>query len=97
MNKKINVALQVLPKSSKKDTYSLVDDAIEIIKKSGIKYRVCPFETVLEGYYEDIMKVVKEIHEKLYENGIDNMLVYMKIQSSAKKDVTIEDKMEKYD
>lgn len=95
--KKINVALQVLPSAKDKNTYELVDIAIDLIKKSGIKYRVCPFETVLEGDFDEIMNLVKQIHEKLYENGVENMLAYLKIQTRANNDVTIEDKMAKYD
>ena len=97
MKHKVNVALQVLPRSNKKGTYELVDTAIEVIKASGIKYRVCPFETVLEGEYDEIMELIKKVHEALYDDGTETMLTYIKIQSAADHDVTIEDKMEKYD
>lgn len=96
MKNKINLAIQVLPRSTKKGTYSLVDVAIAEIEKSGLKYKVCPFETVIEGDYDVIMDLVRIIHHKLYEAGTENMMTYMKIQSSFGKDVTIEDKMEKY-
>ena len=96
MMNKINLALQVLPKSSNKETYALVDKAIEIIEQSGIKYKVCPFETVLEGYYDELMEIVKKVHEHCYASGTETMMTYIKIQSSATDDVTIEDKMEKY-
>ena len=97
MKHKVNVAFQVIPRSSEKDTYELVDIAIDVIAKSGIKYRVCPFETVLEGDYDEIMALIKEVQDTLYEHGTETMLSYIKIQSAANKDVTIEDKMEKYD
>ncbi len=96
MNYSINVALQVLPRSSKYGTYELVDKAIAVIQKSGIKYKVCPFETVMEGDYDTIMKIIKEVHEVLYANGTETMLANIKIQT-ANHDVTIEDKMEKYE
>lgn len=96
MNNKINLAIQVLPRSHSKDSYALVDDAIEIIKKSGIKHKVCPFETVMEGEYDELMDIVKKVHEACYDNGTETMITYIKIQSSATGDVTIEDKMEKY-
>ena len=97
MKNKINVALQVLPRSATKETYALVDRAIEIIEQSGLKYKVCPFETVLEGYYDEIMEVVKRVHEQCYEAGTETMMTYIKIQSSANSDVTIDDKMHKYE
>jgi len=65
MKHKVNVAFQVLPRSKDKSTYDLVDIAIDVIKNSGIKYRVCPFETVLEGEYDEIMSIIKKVQEEL--------------------------------
>ena len=73
-----------------------VDRLVEIIEKSGVIYQVCPFETVMEGSYEELMEVVKKVHEACYEAGTETMMTYIKIQSSANGDVTIDDKMEKY-
>lgn len=97
MNHQVNVAVQVLPKSETKGTYALVDEAIKVIIDSGLKYRVCPFETVIEGPYQNIMNVIEKIQEKCFEKGADEMLVYVKIQNRKDGNVTIEDKMEKYD
>ena len=97
MKNKINVALQVLPRSTTKDTYDLVDKAIEIIEQSGLEYKVCPFETVIEGYYDEIMALIKKVHEQCYESGTETMMTYIKIQTSADKNVSINDKMHKYE
>ena len=97
IDKKINVAIQVLPRSAKVGTYELVDRAIEVIQNSGLKYRVCPFETVVEGYYDEIMSLLKQIHEVIYANGAEEMITNMKIQTRYNEDVLIEDKMNKYD
>lgn len=97
MKNKINIAIQVLPRSRTKGTYELVDIAIELIQKSGLKYRVCPFETVIEGYYDEVMSLVKDIHEAVYANGAEEMITNMKIQTRYNQDVFIEDKMNKYE
>ncbi len=97
MKNQINLAIQVLPRSSTKGTYELVDVAIELIQKSGLKYRVCPFETVIEGYYDEVMKLVKDIHEVVYINGAEEMITNIKIQTRYNQDVFIDDKMNKYD
>ena len=93
----INVAIQVLPRSASKGTYELVDVAIDLIQQSGLKYRVCPFETVVEGRYDEVMELVKGIHEAVYANGAEEMITNMKIQTRCNQDVFIEDKMDKYD
>jgi uncharacterized protein YqgV (UPF0045/DUF77 family) len=96
MTKTVNIALQVLPTSATIHPYTLVDKAIEVIAASGLKYTVCPFETVMEGSYEEIMAVIQKAQEACYEAGAESLMTYIKIQSS-KKDVSIADKMAKYE
>jgi uncharacterized protein (TIGR00106 family) len=96
MTNTVNIALQILPSSPSIHPYFLVDKAIEVIAASGIKYKVTPFETVMEGSYDEIMKVVKNAQQACYEAGAESLMTYIKIQSSL-HDVSIEDKMEKYD
>jgi uncharacterized protein (TIGR00106 family) len=96
-NSKINLALQVLPQSDAIHPYSIVDKAIEVINNSGLKYKVCPFETVIEGTWDQVMETAKKVHEACYNNGATQMMTYIKIQSRKDEDVTISDKMEKYE
>jgi uncharacterized protein (TIGR00106 family) len=96
MNKTVNIALQILPSSKTIHPYALVDKAIEVIATSGLRYKVTPFETVMEGAYDEIMAVVKQAQEACYAAGADSLMTYIKIQS-ATKDVSIEDKMVKYE
>ncbi len=97
MEKQVNVALQVLPSSDTKHSYTLVDEAISLIQASGLRYRVCPFETVIEGPYDRVMELVKQAQEACYRAGADKLMTYIKIQSARDEDVCIEDKMAQYD
>jgi len=94
--KQINVAIQVLPEAEGKIKYSLVDEAIAAIQKSGLRFRVCPFETVVECVYNDLPGLLENIHEACKKAGTEKMLTNLKIQVNFSEDVTIEDKMEKY-
>ena len=67
-----------------------------MIASSGLRYKVTPFETVMEGNYEEIMNVVKLAQEACYTAGAESLMTYIKIQSST-NDVSIDDKMEKYE
>ena len=96
MNKIVNIALQILPSSKTIHSYKLVDKAIEVIVASGLRYKVTPFETVMEGTYDEIMEVVKKAQNACYEAGAESLMTYIKIQSS-REDVTIDDKMAKYE
>jgi uncharacterized protein (TIGR00106 family) len=92
---KVNIAVQLLPMGTG-DAYARVDEAITLIEKSGLKYRVCPFETVLEGDYDRIIQLVKDIQMNCLESGITETICNLKIQMRRDSDVTIDDKMEKY-
>lgn len=93
---KINVAIQVLPEAEGKLKYDLVDKAIQAIQNSGLKYQVCPFETVVECEFNELSDLIEKIHEACEIAGTQRMLMNLKIQSSFEGNVTIEDKMEKY-
>lgn len=96
MDKTVNIALQILPSSKTKHPYTLVDKAIEVIAESGLRYQVTPFETVMEGSYDEIMEVVKKAQQACYEAGAESLMTYIKIQSSL-TEVSIDDKMRKYE
>ena len=92
-NQIINLGIQVLPKSETRDAYDLIDQAIDVIKSSGVKYMVCPFETVLEGTYDQLFDVVKRVHERCFIEGADEILINIKIQSHCDKNIFIDDKI----
>lgn len=93
---KINLAIQIIPKSSTVDMYKLIDKAIETIGNSGLKYLVCPFETVIEGEYDAVMEVVKRAQDVCLASGADEVIVNLKIHRSGSRDLEFEDKIEKY-
>lgn len=94
---KINVAIQVLPEAEGKIKYELVDAAIAAIEKSGLRYKVCPFETVVECFYSELPNLLELVHASCEEAGTQRMLTNLKIQVAFENDVTIEDKMKKYE
>lgn len=93
----VNLALQIVPQVASDKVYAVVDEAIAVIQASGVKYRVCPFETVMEGRYDELMDIVKRAQEVCFKAGAGQLLVYVKIQNNQHADVTIEDKTGKYD
>jgi uncharacterized protein (TIGR00106 family) len=96
MTNYVNIAVQVLPKSETKESYDLVDEAIKIIQNSGLKYQVCPFETAIEGPYNEIMELIEKVQEKCFNSGADELLVFVKIQNRKDGKVTLDEKMYKY-
>jgi uncharacterized protein YqgV (UPF0045/DUF77 family) len=97
MDHNVNLAVQVLPLStSQQEAYRIIDVAIACIQKSGLKYEVCPFETVIEGPYETVMQLLNQMQDECYAAGAESMLINMKLHRSKSKDMAIEDKTGKY-
>ncbi len=97
MSKKVNIALQVLPIISPEKVYGIVDKAIDTIKDAGVKYRVGPFETVMEGEYDQLMSVISQVKDVCLATGTEELIMNLKIQISRDNDVIMENKTHKYD
>jgi uncharacterized protein YqgV (UPF0045/DUF77 family) len=94
-NFKINVAIQLLPTKCTADKIELIDQAIACIKDSGLKHIVCPFETVVEGTYQEIFELVNTIRINTLKNGCEELLINMKMHA-GNQDLYFEDKLIKY-
>lgn len=92
----VNISLQILPNSEKHHPYKIVDEAIKIIADSGLTYKVCPFETVMEGPYDLIMDTIKKVNIRCLEFGADSIFANIKMQINKHQNVSIDDKVEKY-
>lgn len=89
----VNASLQILPIVNDKHPYLWVDEAIAIIQRSGIKYEVGPFATVLEGKYDEVMLVVNNVNEYLYSKGCAEWITSIQIQIRSDTDITADEKV----
>jgi uncharacterized protein (TIGR00106 family) len=92
----VNASIQILPIVQDKHPYEWVDEAIDIIKASGIKYEVGPFATVLEGSYDEVMAVIHQVNEYLYEKGCSEWISSIQLQVRSKGDITGAEKTSKF-
>src|SRR5215216_3794876 len=92
----INASIQIVPIVLDKHPYEWVDDAIAIIQQSGIKYEVGPFATVLEGKYDEVMKVINDVNEYLYQKGCAEWITNLQIQIRSGGNITSLEKTEKF-
>ena len=92
----VNASLQVLPVATSKHPYEWVDEAIAIIKQSGIKCEVGPFTTVVEGTYEQVMKAIGDINEYLYAKECNEWILGIQLQIRSGGDITGEEKTAKH-
>jgi uncharacterized protein YqgV (UPF0045/DUF77 family) len=89
----ITVSVQVLPLMP--DAIPIVDRAIEVIQKSGIRHMVTPHETVMEGTLDACMATARAAHEVCLEAGANKVVTFIKIVDSTEGSY-IDAKLEKY-
>lgn len=92
----INASIQIVPIVLDKHPYQWVEDAIGIIQNSGIKYEVTPFATVLEGKYDEVMQVIHQVNEFLYEKGCAEWITNCQIQIRSAGNITGSEKTGKF-
>lgn len=95
---KSSVAIQVLPHvESDDEVIRVVDEVIDYIKGTGLKYFVGPSETSIEGEYEELMEIVKNCQYIAIKAGAPKVSAYVKISFAPDGGVlSIEDKITKY-
>ena len=92
----VNASIQLLPVVQDRHPYDWVDEAIAVIQQSGIKHEVGPFATVLEGTYGEVMKVIDDVNEHLYERGCAEWIASVQIQIRNKGSITGDEKTKKF-
>lgn len=59
-----------------------VSRALNVIKASGLKYRLCPMGTSIEGEWDEVMKVIDGCYREIEK---DSDRLYMTIKVDARK------------
>lgn len=97
-NMNASVAIQTLPKAKHdEELIYIVDQVIDYIKSTGLSYYVGPFETAIEGDYDELMDVVKECQHIAIKAGAPSVAAYIKVSFHPEGDVlTIEKKVTKH-
>ena len=93
-----SVAIQSLPSVMDDDELCrIVDEVIAYIASTGYKYFVGPFETTIEGPYDELMDIVKECQHIAIRAGAPAVAAYVKISYKPEGEVlSIEKKIGKY-
>lgn len=92
----INASIQILPIVLDKHPYLWVDEAIAIIQQSNVKYEIGAFDTVVEGNYIDVMKLINDINEYLYSKGCNEWITNVQMQIRSNGDITGDEKISKF-
>ena len=91
-----SVAIQVLPDVQGEEIIRVVDMVIDYIRSTKMTYFVGPFETTIEGEYDDLMEIVKRCQLICIEAGAPSVMSYVKIAYKPEGVWTIEKKVSKH-
>ena len=88
-----SVAIQTLPEAANdEELIRIVDEVIDYIKSTGLNYYVGPFETAIEGDYDELMDIVKECQHIAVRAGAPSVAAYIKVSYKPEGDVLTIDK-----
>ena len=92
----INASIQIVPIVQDRHPYEWVDEAIEVIKSSGIQCEVGPFATVVEGKYNEVIHVINQINEHLQKAHCAEWITNVQIQIRSNGNITGNEKTLKH-
>ena len=90
---KASIALQVLPLSQGIDRIAVIDQVIAYLQAQEVTMVVTPFETVLEGEFDELLRILEEALEVAVQEA-DNVFANVKI--NVGEILSIDEKLEKY-
>jgi uncharacterized protein YqgV (UPF0045/DUF77 family) len=92
-----SIAIQILPRVEKDKVFEAVDRVIEYIQSTGLTYHVGPFETTIEGNFEELIDIIKRAHELTIEAGVSSVSSYIKTSFTNEEEFwSIDEKIGKY-
>ena len=95
-NPNASIAIQVLPMVGGEELLHVVDMVIDHIKASGLKTVVGPFETTVEGEFDQVWALAKECQLICIREGASNLLTYLKVAYNPAGVLTIDEKVAKH-
>jgi uncharacterized protein (TIGR00106 family) len=70
-----------------------VADALTVLQRAGLSYRLTPMGTIIEGDLREVMDIVLRMHETPFVQGIGRVYTTIKIDDRRDRQVTMEDKV----
>ena len=90
---KASIALQVLPLTQGINRIAVIDQVIAYLQAQEVTMVVTPFETVLEGEFDELMRILKEALEVA---GQEQTMSLPMSKINVGEILSIDEKLEKY-
>ena len=84
--------VSVVPLGVGTSVSNYVADALDVIDKSGLDYRLSAMGTVIEGDWDQVMGTLKKVHDRIM-NESDRLLMYVSLDDRKDKEQPIDAKV----
>jgi uncharacterized protein (TIGR00106 family) len=72
-----------------------VAETLRVLRNhSNLKYQLTPMGTVIEGELDEVLEVVREMHETPFKNGATRVLTALSIDDRRDQHPTLESKVD---
>ncbi len=86
--------ITIVPVGAGTSVSKYVAKAIEVLKSRGLKFKVTPTSTVIEGDLDTLFEVLKEMHEAPFKEGVQRVVTMIKIDDRRDKKIDMEYKVQ---
>jgi uncharacterized protein (TIGR00106 family) len=89
------IDISVVPVGTKSPSVSeFVAGAVKIVKNEpGIRYRLTPMNTIIEGDLEQLLSLAKKMHDSAFDAGAVRVVTTIRIDERLDKPLTMEGKI----
>lgn len=70
-----------------------VAGCVKIIRNSGLKHQLTPMGTIVEGDIDEILRVIRQMHESPFDAGAVRVSTLIKIDDRRDRDHTMQGKV----
>jgi uncharacterized protein (TIGR00106 family) len=91
----VDVDVDVVPVGTESTSFSDFVAACELVLKDfpEVKYQINPMSTTLEGELDQVMEVVKRMHQAPFAQGVQRVSTSIRIDDRRDKFSTLEEKV----
>jgi uncharacterized protein (TIGR00106 family) len=90
---KVIVDLSVVPIGAGVSLGSYIAACEKILTKAGLKTQLHGYGTNIEGEWDQVMRAIKECHQKLHEMGVPRISSTLRLGTRVDREQTIEDRI----
>ncbi|MCU0333951.1 MAG: thiamine-binding protein [Chitinophagaceae bacterium] len=92
----LNASLQLVPIDEPERAMPLIDEAIGLLRQSGLPMEVGPFGTSIEGPYHQVMQLVQQLNEYMLQHSRHDWLLNLQLHLHPTQAVSMHAKTSKH-